>query len=62
MHSLLKTLDAAESADHGRRPIRLEGPCPQAGIAAALRRAFDRPAGRADEIEDEFALLLSQVH
>jgi hypothetical protein len=62
MHSLLKTLDSAEMVDKGRRPIRLEGPCPQAGIAAALRRAFDNPVRPADDVEDEFALLLSQVH
>jgi hypothetical protein len=62
MHSLIKNLDVAETMDEGRRPIRLEGPCPQAGIAAALRRAFDNPVRRVDEVEDEFAFLLKQVH
>jgi hypothetical protein len=61
MHNVLKTLEGGEVVDKGRRPIRLEGPCPQAGIAAALRRAFDNPV-REDEADDEFAQLLRQVH
>ena len=62
MHGLLKQLDTAENMESERRSIRLDGPCQQAGIAAALRRAFDNPPRRAEEIEDEFDLLLARVH
>lgn len=63
MHSLLKQLEQDELLGSERRLIRLDGPCPQAGIAAALRRAFDHPTGRrADDIDEEFDLLLARVH
>jgi len=62
MHSLLNKLEVAETDSPERRVIRLEGPCPQAGIAAALRRAFDNPMPRQDAGEDEFDLLLARLH
>ncbi|QIK96576.1 hypothetical protein G7076_09115 [Sphingomonas sp. HDW15A] len=46
--------------DGDRRLIRVDGLPDQAGIAAALRRAF--AAGRADESERDFADLLDRLN
>lgn len=43
-----------------RRIIRIDGLPDQAGIAAALRRAF--AAGRQDDSDRDFAELLERLH
>lgn len=46
-----------------RRIIRVDNLSEQAGIAAALRRAFaDRPVPACFEDDDPFASLLKQIH
>ena len=61
MQNSFKILKEKGDMQPERRSIRLEGPCSQAGVAAALRRAFDNPA-RVQSIEDEFDRLLARVH
>lgn len=62
MNAIHLAFTSADGEDGDRRQIRLDGPCPQAGIAAALRRAFENPVAANDSIEDEFDLLLASLH
>ena len=45
-----------------RRLIRVEFPPAQAGIAAALRRAFQAPLVDADACDGDFAALLARLN
>ena len=55
--------DAAGKHPMDRRLIRVDDLPDQAGIAAALRRAFaDRPAPDRFDEEDPFAELLKRIH
>lgn len=45
-----------------RRMIRVEFPPAQAGIAAALRRAFQAPPVDSNDGEDDFAALLARLN
>jgi hypothetical protein len=56
--------DAAAEHHMERRIIRVDGLPDQAGIAAALRRAFAEPPSAAcfDEDDDPFAELLKLIH
>ena len=45
-----------------RRVIRVEFPPAQAGIAAALRRAFERAPVDADECDRDFYALLTRLN
>ena len=46
--------------DRDRRIIRIDGLPDQAGIAAALRRAFE--AGRKDDCDRDFADLIERLN
>ncbi len=50
----------AEEQDFERRIIRVDSKPDQAGIAAALRRAF--AAGRVEDADEEFGELLKQLN
>lgn len=55
--------DAAGNHPMERRIIRVDQMPDQAGIAAALRRAFaERPAFSFEDRDDPFAALLKQIH
>ena len=60
----LKLKSAAAGEDQmERRVIRVDNLPDQAGIAAALRRAFaDRPIAPCVDDDDPFAALLKQIH
>lgn len=45
-----------------RRLIRVEFPPAQAGIAAALRRAFEGPPVDSDEFDRDLKALLARLH
>lgn len=45
-----------------RRLIRVEFPLAQAGVAAALRRAFQALPVESDDCEGDFAVLLARLN
>ncbi len=51
-----------ENDQMDRRLIRVEFPLAQAGIAAALRRAFQEGAAPVDPCEREFNALLARLN
>ena len=53
-------MNQAEGQDENRRIIRVDNAPDQAGIAAALRRAFD--SGRVEELDDDFINLLDRLN